>query len=163
MTDPLFTKKIWFLWLQGYEDMPELVRRCYESWHKYNPGWEIIFLDRDNVDDYVNVSPIFEDRSARIYRVSQSEIIRINLLHQYGGVWVDATCFCCQPLDDWIGDYLDSGFFAFHRPGVDRMLSSWFLAAKKGNDLIRIYCEEVNAFWPSNKKIHLWIDKKMGV
>lgn len=153
-------KKIWFLWLQGFDDMPYLVRKCWESWKRNNKEWEIIFLDKNNVYDYLDIQPIIENRNTFIYRVSQSEIIRINLLKKYGGVWVDATCYCQQPLDDWIHDYTKEGFFAFHRPGFDRMLSSWFMAAHKKNSLVNEYCKAVNEFWPENKNIKMWQDRK---
>ncbi|MEM9822418.1 MAG: capsular polysaccharide synthesis protein, partial [Bacteroidota bacterium] len=154
-------RKIWFLWLQGFDQMPELVSKCYRSWCKHHPDWEVIFLDENNVTQFIDVKSIIEDRPSIIHRVSQSEIIRINLLRKYGGVWVDATCFCQQALDDWLFPYLESGFFAFHRPGIDRMLSSWFLAALPGNDLVEIYSETVNEFWPNNPKVKMWVDRPL--
>lgn len=36
-------KKIWFLWYQGLSEAPLVVKKCYESWKKYNPDWEVIF------------------------------------------------------------------------------------------------------------------------
>lgn len=154
-------KKIWFLWLQGFDNMPYLVQKCWTSWQYHNSDWEITFLDKENIYEYIDIKSVLEDRTTRIYPVTQSEIIRINLLEKYGGVWVDATCFCQQPLDNWIYDYLDSGFFAFNRPGKDRMLSSWFLAATPYNKLVKIYCKEVNNFWLTNKTIKAWIDKPL--
>ncbi len=159
-THPL-PRKIWFLWLQGYDDMPPLVQKCHQSWRQCNPDWEFTFLDEHNIYDYIDVKKLLENREAKIYRVSQSEIIRINLLKKYGGVWVDATCFCQQALDQWLFAYLDSGFFAFHRPGIDRMFSSWFLAAVKENELVNVYCQAVNQFWPANKNIKLWVDRPL--
>jgi len=146
-------KKIWFLWLQGYKNMPEIVKKCYESWRKYNEDWETIFLDENNLSEYIDISALLNDRIIPIPRAALSDIIRINLMEKYGGVWVDATCFCCRPLDDWIHNHLNSGFFAFNRPGVDRMLSSWFLAAHTGNELAEIYANTVNQFWQKHKKL----------
>lgn len=162
MTKPLtdLPKKIWFLWLQGYEDMPYLVQKCWWSWKQMHPDWELTFLHKDNIYDYIDIRSVLEDRESTIYPVSQSEIIRINLLRRYGGVWVDATCFCQQPLEKWLPEYLTSGFFAFHRPGKDRMLSSWFLAAHPNNALIEVYAQTVNDFWKNNKKIRMWVDRK---
>ncbi|MEM6963160.1 MAG: capsular polysaccharide synthesis protein [Bacteroidota bacterium] len=152
-------QKIWFLWLQGFDDMPHLVRKCWTSWLTHHPDWEIIFLDKNNLYDYVNIKTILEDRSTIIYAASQSDIIRINLLRRYGGVWVDATCFCQRPLESWLPDYLAAGFFAFHRPGYDRMLSSWFLAATADNLLVEAYCATVNEFWKNNQHAKMWQDR----
>ncbi len=51
-------------------------------------------------------------------------------------MWVDATVYCTRPLDDWIGDYLATGFLAFKDPGPDRRVSSWFLVAEQGHELV---------------------------
>ena len=152
-------KKIWFLWFQGQNKMPLVVKKCFLSWQKHHPNWDIIFLDKKNLYDFVEIKYILENRSSKIYFASQSDIIRINLLKKYGGVWVDATCFCQQPLDDWIYNYLNTGFFAFDRPGYDRMFSSWFLAVNKGNQLVEEYANAVNDFWISNKNIKLSRDR----
>lgn len=157
--EKILPKKIWFLWLQGYDDMPPLVRSCYQSWEACNPNWELIFLDDKNIEKYIDIKSVLKDRKSKIYRVSQSEIIRINLLKEHGGVWVDATCFCQQPLDQWLTGKLTAGFFAFSQPGPDRMLSSWFMAAKKGNPLVEVFANEINKWWKDNLNIKLWIDK----
>ena len=76
------------------------------------------------------------DRSAGLPGRLQADLARLDLLARHGGVWADATCFCVRPLDDWLLPCLPSGFFAFDRPGPDRLLSTWFLAAQPGNALV---------------------------
>lgn len=48
-----------------------------------------------------------------------------------------------------------TGFFAFDRPGDDRLLSNWFLAAKKGNQLISRMADRYNEFWINNARLKL--------
>lgn len=148
-------KLIWFLWLQGNEKMPWIVRECFMSWERNNPGWEFIFLEEKNIAEFIEIEKILTPRNHSITSQALSDIIRINLLHKYGGVWVDATCFCCKPLDQWLYPYLQTGFFAFDRPGNDRMLSSWFLAACKGNYIIEKYCSSTNLYWQQNRGLSL--------
>jgi hypothetical protein len=120
-------KTIWFLWLQGLEKAPLVVTKCYDSWLRHNPGWNLVLLDENNYRDYVSIE------SGNFTRQAEAENIRINLLAKYGGVWADATCYCNKPLDNWLHDVMPEGFFAFDRPGPDRMISSWFLAACTDN------------------------------
>ena len=122
-------KIIWFLWFQGIENAPYLVKKCLSSWKKHNPGWEIRFLDDTNVKQYIDIEHIIQKNHRHVSKQVLSDLIRINLLKEYGGVWVDSTCFCCQPLDEWLDSYMSEGFFAFHRPGIDRPISNWFLVA----------------------------------
>jgi len=144
-----FPKTIWFLWLQGIEAAPFIVKKCYESWIKHNSTWNVILLNENNLADYCLIK--FPNIAAQ----AQSDIIRINLLATHGGIWVDATCFCVQPLDAWIGGYMATGFFAFNKPGPDRLISSWFMACNKNNYIATVYQKEVNGYWETNKGLRL--------
>jgi len=137
-------KTIWFLWLQGINNMPLVVSKCYESWQRHHIGWEVIFLDETNIRDYVDLS------TTGLTNQAISDILRINILAKHGGVWVDATCFCTKCLDEWLPDYMAAGFFTFNRPGPDRMISSWFMASDPNNYITTAYQQAVNNYWTSN-------------
>ena len=140
-------KTIWFLWLQGLTEAPLVVKQCYESWLKHNSDWKIIFLDEHNIADHVSLP------QHKVTNQAYSDILRINLLAKFGGVWVDATCFCTKPLNEWLYDNMASGFFAFERPGPDRMISSWFIACDKYNFIANAYQKVVNAYWDASPKM----------
>lgn len=152
-------KKIWFLWIQGKGDMPVVVSACYESWLKHNPDWEIVFLNLEEAIALTDLDSVIYNRQSKIPNVVISELVRINLLARHGGVWVDATCFCQKPLDDWLPDVMTEGFFAFDRPGEDRRISSWFLAGRPDNTIVKEYAEAANSFWVENKRIEWRNDK----
>src|SRR5690242_8628796 len=129
-------KTIWTIWFQGRDRAPWLVRRCLDSWERRNPGWNLRCLDATNVERYIPVRENVDLASRRITAASLSDIVRVFLLHEFGGVWVDATTFCNRPLDDWLLGVMDEGFFAFDKPAPGRPLSSWLLAAAAGNYLM---------------------------
>jgi hypothetical protein len=87
---------------------------------------------------------------------AQSDRIRMELLRRHGGVWADATCYCLQPLEEWLPSKLaPAGFFAFDRPAPDRMLSSWFLAASKGNYIVEQWRRLTREYWADrNERDH---------
>ncbi len=118
-------KIVWIAWLQGWSHAPFLAKKCLSSWQLLNPDWEVRPIDLDLLRLYIDF-PSFAGKS--ITAASFSDIARISLLHDYGGLWVDATLLCRKSLDDWIDPLAASGFFAFNRPGPDRPLSSWLLA-----------------------------------
>lgn len=142
---------VWMLWLQGFEKSPEVVRVCLHTWKTRNPGWKVIELSDENLADYIDSSSLSVLRSLDINRQKLANLIRMYLISRQGGVWVDATCFCCQPLDNWLDDYMASGFFAFRDPGPDRILANWFLAAKKGNLLASTFYEQHRDFFQKNE------------
>ncbi len=121
-------RRIWILWTQGPDHMPQVPRTCIDTWAAHNPGWDIEVLSIETLHHWVD--PLLcqpETLSQPPYRLS--DLVRLNLLDRHGGVWVDATCFCMRPLDNWLPDWLASGFFAFARPGRDRVMSNWLLAS----------------------------------
>ena len=139
-------KKIWFLWFQGYDKSPLVAKKCFESWQKQNPDWEIHFLCEDNLAEYIDLD-LKGDRLARLGKPHQSDLVRLKLLTEYGGVWVDSTCFCISPLDNWLEKYVNSGFFAFRNPGRDRVMSNWFLAAEKNSIITASLYKNLMDYW----------------
>ena len=138
-------KKIWMMWLQGLEQAPHLVKECYKSWKTLNPEWEVIFLDETNFRQYADVEPVLA-KQKNLQRQAIADLIRAKLLAQYGGVWIDATCYCQVPLDDWLNDYTRSGFFAFRNPEKGRLLAIWFLASSQNNHLTTRWAETIDTY-----------------
>ena len=139
------------LWFTGFETAPEIVQKCLRSWKLRNPTWEVVELTDKNLPDYIDPGSLATLTSLDIERQKLANHIRMYLISRHGGVWVDSTCFCCQPLDSWLPDYMTSGFFAFRDPGPDRILANWFLAANKGNPLASIFYERHLDFFLKNK------------
>jgi hypothetical protein len=134
-------RTIWIYWHQGEANAPELVKRCIASWRTRNPGWQVNVVDALSVAQYCEVGKAVNLGRADIPVQMIADLVRLHLLNRHGGVWADATLYCATPLDDWIEDASKSGFFAFARPGRDRMLSVWFLASTPGNALISGWCQ----------------------
>jgi hypothetical protein len=137
-------KIIWFLWLQGLEAAPAVVRKCHDSWIRHNPDWQFIFLDEGNIRKHADIN--IKSVTSQAF----SDILRINLLAKHGGVWADATCFCNKPLDEWLTGYMKTGFFAFNKPAPDRMISSWFIASVKNNYITTVWQGAVNNYWQNH-------------
>jgi len=85
-----------------------------------------------------------------------SDIVGCILLDLYGGLWVDATTFCNRNLNEWLPEYVQEGFFAFHRPGPDRMISSWFIYADKSSDIIHKWCQSIIHYYSIHKKAEIY-------
>ena len=139
-------KIIWFLWFQGLDNAPYVVRKCHESWVTKNPGWQVVTLD-DTTVPTVASRDYYAGSLATITRQHRADLLRLDLLAHHGGVWADATTFCVQPLDSWLPPDLVSGFFAFHRPRPERIISNWFLAAEPGNPVVSKLLEAMLAHW----------------
>ncbi len=121
-------KRLFMYWHQGWDNAPDIVKRCAATWQKHNSTWDINLLDATNIAGKVELPAAV--KTLQLPLPALSDVIRICLLKRYGGVWADATLWCTRPLDDWIEPVCArNGFFAYDKPGPDRPISSWFLAA----------------------------------
>jgi hypothetical protein len=157
-------KIIWTCWFQGWRVAPELVCKCLETWERRNPGWDFRCLDADTISRYIDLSAHVNLKEQTITAASLSDILRLLLLNEYGGVWVDATTYCNVPLDDWLPLANQTGFFAFARPGEDRELASWFLAAEPGNRLLAKWAARTIAYWRGRERSpdYFWVHHQFG-
>lgn len=154
MNSPL-PKVIWLLWLQGWDEAPAIVQACLKTWQENNPGWTIHKLSQENLYDYLDDSAFSSSsKGNNLQAEAFSDVIRISLLERYGGIWIDSTVYCLKPLDTWLPEKLDSGFFAFEKPSSDRMVASWFLAASKGNYIVKEWHRRVLEYWTHRTKRH---------
>jgi hypothetical protein len=147
-------KTIWILWLQGWDDAPELIKEIKESWVRHNPGWNVELVSEANLSNYIDVYLPPDASSA-----AKSDIIRLNLLYAHGGVWADATLLCMSPLDVWVYDALEpEGFWMYHN-GEDRPCS-WFIISMKSNYIITKWKEACDEYWRDKKEAdyYFWMD-----
>lgn len=145
-----FPRKIYMFWDKGWENAPYLAQQCYASWVHYNPTWEVIRLDDDNISQYI--SPELLKKINDISRPQhRADLIRVNLLNDYGGVWVDATIFCNKNLDLWLHEYMKAGIFYFKygsNSGLESYrIGNWFIASEKNNYLMEKFCQKYNQRW----------------
>ncbi|MBI3702328.1 MAG: hypothetical protein HY244_00400, partial [Rhizobiales bacterium] len=145
-------KTIWTCWLQGRENAPPLVKKCFNSWERNNPGWEFHCLDATTIERYVPLTQYIDLNRQSLTAASLSDVLRILLLREFGGVWVDATLFCNRPLDEWLPGTMQEGFFAFAAPGPGRPLASWFLSAEADNYLVATWHRRTIEYWTSRAK-----------
>ncbi|RBW46370.1 capsular biosynthesis protein, partial [Psychromonas sp. B3M02] len=82
----LIPRKIWLLWYQGLENAPYLIKKCIASWIKHNPTWEIIVLDESNLHNYITLKAP-QETLTKLSPAHRSDLLRLKLLHEYGGVW----------------------------------------------------------------------------
>jgi hypothetical protein len=143
----MLPRTIWCLWFQGWADAPDLVKACAASWRRHNPDWNLRLVSGDTLEAYLDPFPRQATAAGNLPVEALSDVLRIELLHRFGGIWVDSTVYCLRPLDGWLDYAMPSGFFAFNRPMPDIMLSSWFLAAERGSYLIETWRRKVLAYW----------------
>ena len=94
-------KNIWTFWWQGQENAPEIIQLCIESMRKYANGHQVIVITQHNYLEYLNLPEYILEKvkCGAISITHLSDIVRMNLLKEYGGLWLDATIFVNKPIE----------------------------------------------------------------
>lgn len=161
-------KVIWMLWCDGHEAAPDIVQACMASWKRHHPSWKLEVISRRNLDSWMDVRAITGRPAEDFTPVVLSDLLRMHVLAREGGIWVDATLYCCVPVESWLEPYMSSGFFAFRNPGPDRPLSSWFIACRPENVLMALWRDNGHRYWHHRRYrgnrwfsgLHRWLSRK---
>ena len=105
-------KKIHYCWF-GKGPKDKLFEKCYKSWRKYFPDWEIIEWNEDNFD--VN----FCDYTKRAYELGKyafvSDVARLKVIYDEGGIYFDTDVEVIKSFDE---KFLKEGYFGEEEPGL---------------------------------------------
>ena len=140
-------KTIWIFWFQGWdENTPLLIQQVANSWSIQNPGWNVNLVSKSNILNYL------EDQDSLFFNEdiciqSRSDILRIELLHKYGGVWADATLFCMKPLDTWIHTTIQPTGVFLYRSNDEKYMLPFFIVSTKESYMITEMKKHVNMYW----------------
>ncbi len=95
--------QIFYGWLQGEENLPILARCCYNSLKENAGAYKITFIDEKNYSDYVDIPQYILEKfkAGKMKPAHFTDVIRINLLEKYGGLWLDATILVTEPLENY--------------------------------------------------------------
>lgn len=131
-------KQIWTYW--NNDTLTPVVRKCIDSWRKHNPEYTINILTPKNLKDYLDFdvkNVKFNDSAAR-----ESDIIRLNILAKYGGVWCDASILMTRPFDfgtqpqhEFVGYYIEHYTTKKQWPCVE----AWFFATVPNGKFVRAW------------------------
>lgn len=153
------TNVIYMYWGDGFEKAPEVVQLCRMSWKIMNPTWVFVELDDKNLSDHISDMSFLEKYKSKMSINSYSDLIRLFLLKEHGGVWVDATVFCQKPLNEWLHKSSPGGFFAFAFSHPSNKISSWFLYAHRKSAIIEKWFKETMKYWEqgNNDENYFWL------
>lgn len=114
---------------------------------------DLIDLSEENYKEYITLPDFVLElfQKGKITRTFLSDLIRLELLLKYGGVWIDSTCLLTREIPKEI---LEADLFFFkYGDDVGRLdsldMSSWFVVAKKNN---KVLLSLKNALYNSIKK-----------
>ncbi len=144
-----YPDKIWMFWYTGYETMPALAKHCYHSIQKQAGGREIILIDQNNINQYAPMPDYILDKYHRGFLSIQqlSDILRLVLLENYGGLWIDATVFLSGPIP---AEFTQNRLFIYQPEflnGMPRGNASWMISSEPHNPIVEGTRKCMFEFW----------------
>lgn len=144
---------VWFCWLQGIENAPKLVQDCYASIKYWLKDKEIIVITESNYKEYVEFPDYIIEKWKKgiITHTHFSDLLRIELLINHGGLWLDATTYLTGTLPNYISE---NDFFVYRNGWMDMEMinmGSWLISSKKTNNFLLVETRRLlYKYWEKN-------------
>lgn len=137
---------IWIYWEQA--EKSQFLQQCEKRIRQLNKTSTIFYLNKENLSEHLDQAFLNQIFKADISPTLRSDLIRLKLLYEYGGIWLDAsiilndsienilqlekrncyelTCFYMET--NWKNNYPNAKYPIFE---------SWFLATPKHSAYIK--------------------------
>ena len=143
---------VWFMWLQGMDQAPEIVRTCYKALQKNLPDKRIVFLSKENLSEYIELPDYIMEKHRKgiIGNAHFSDLIRLELLIRYGGYWIDSTVLCT---DDAILREIESDslfMYSFYYFGFNPEImetNNWLVYSTTNNNILCLEQKFLYTYW----------------
>ncbi|MDA9863798.1 capsular polysaccharide synthesis protein [Flavobacteriales bacterium] len=163
-------RPIFLYWHQGWDDAPELVKECAQSWIRFHGDeqWSVHLLDKNNVHGWLEEchSEDTEGLLRFLVRFESGEnvgglnnyanLLRLVLLDHFGGIWTDATTLCFQPLDSWLPAPTNLGMP--RSLAAERRTETWLIDNRCGDPALSAWKKRYRDLYFSNGNRITYLD-----
>lgn len=155
------TKRIFTFW-EPKPKIPAYLEFCLESWQKFLPGYEIVFLDYSSLENWLPKG-VYDDFLYKNFSYPvQTDALRCALLKEYGGIWLDLdTIITSNSVNEILAktaDFITIGpHIAFIKANKDsKILSLWEKEIRLKIAQAKLFCDNpINKFLcPKVHKAH---------
>lgn len=151
--NPGDNQTVFTIWMQGEYHAPSIVHKCLDSMHRHFKS-NLRILNSENISEYISL-PEFIHKKRKENKIGDAhftDICRMELLHRYGGYWLDATCFVTGEIPKLIKEsdffmYISSDRFYTHM-----FVQNCFIRSKKNEPLLNMWLKAVYHYWEIEDK-----------
>ncbi|MCL2843969.1 MAG: capsular polysaccharide synthesis protein [Chitinivibrionia bacterium] len=147
---------IWQFWDNPTgKKTPEIVKSSLETVKKFKGNFEHKILNNSTIENYSDLPGYILDKlkKGHIDYAHFSDLLRLNLLKNHGGIWLDATAYMTNFVPQYIAD---EDFFVFLTGNLTHFpysfMQNCFIRSKKGNFLCEAWYEMCVEFWKKETK-----------
>ncbi len=121
------------IWL-GPDPLPAEFEPYQQSWQRHHPGWELRLWGEDNLPSELR-RPEALDRERQ--PVERADILRLELIWRFGGVYLDTDFECLKPIDELLeGVDFFTGLMKAAGPSKPARVNNAIFGAVAGHPLL---------------------------
>ncbi|NGP43345.1 glycosyl transferase [Acinetobacter sp. GC2] len=138
----MIPKKIHYCWFGG-SPLPEIAKKCINSWKKFCPDYEIIFWNESNCN--LDINPFVSQAARNQKWAFVSDYYRLKIVEEYGGIYLDIDVELIKSLDELLEF---DGFMGFELSKEHYISTGLGFGAVAGHEIIKKLMEsyEKNPF-----------------
>jgi hypothetical protein len=132
----MIPKNIFFIWLtyDNNQVLPDLFNKFIQTWKTIYHDWNIRVITNDDLPEFDILGKFCSDclKNKSRHPAFLSDILRAEVIHKYGGLYLDTDIECYKRMPDYIfndhslvvceepveGNYICSGIYAEAQYGV---------------------------------------------
>lgn len=146
----MIPKIIHFIWIGDVFKMPY---KCMKTWTDKNPEYKVVLWSNEEVQNsnWKNSKQLHDMLAKKDY-AGASDVMRYEILHEHGGIYIDADTYCVKPLEDWL---LDCEAFACWEQELVRnnLIANTVIGGVPGADVWKKCIDEVATKDCTEKKL----------
>ena len=129
---------------------------CIKSWDLYGDFDQVDILDAASVYNFLPPGTLPSTYQSLPVQI-QSDLVRLGLLREYGGIWMDASTLVTSPVASWLGSLeLNTESFLFQNTGAGiggRLFETGFMASRPNHEFFSDWFNSMRALF-SRHRIH---------
>lgn len=123
--------------------LPEKYKRLRDTWIKNHPDWEYkLWTDKDLKTFEMQNKEIF-DRSKKYSYANKSDILRMEILYKFGGLYIDTDFEFVKQFDALNDNY--EFYCGFEPMASHAILGNALIASVPGHPILKFYIENLKA------------------
>ena len=124
-------------------------------------GKKIYIITEDNFGTYIQLPRwlIEKWKNGIISNAHFSDVLRLELLIKYGGIWLDATVYLTGAMPQYMYERDLFAYSIINDVDITRTLENWFIVAKPNNRILKTIRDMLYVYWGKENKVReyfLW-------
>lgn len=147
------TRNLFIYWIGKEYKLIKILRDLIYSHSKSGKGYQVHFINQDNIKQYL---PKIPDYFYNLLPAHQADFVRVNVICDYGGIWLDSDTLVIDNLDS-LFDIVNEkdGFFIKEN---HQILSNAILGSKKKTTLMKEWKKQMINILDSKKQDIFWTE-----